>query len=208
MLDRNDSRKHLGIDLSIKVVGFVGTFLPHQGLSYLIRSSSIILEKSPDVIFLLVGDGPMRKDIMEMIQAMDLMNRFLLPGGVSQQEVVFFINAMDICVAPFTRKRNEHIGLSPLKIYDYMACGKPVVASNIKGVGDLLRQYDVGIAITSEDPLSLARGVLLALEDHDLAIRCLQKGPAIVKKCFTWQMTAQKVAEACFDVLRSKNMNR
>lgn len=207
-LDRDACRKRLGIDPKIKVVGFIGTFVPHQGLSYLIKSSSIILKESPDVVFLLIGDGPMRKDIMEMIQAMDLMDRFLLPGGVPQEEVVFFINAMDVCVAPFTRSRNERIGLSPLKIYDYMACGKPVVASDIKGVGDLLQENEVGIAVTPEDPASLAKGVLLALEDHDLTIRCLQKGPAIVKECFTWKLTAQKVVEACFDVLRPKNMNR
>ncbi|MBW2003225.1 MAG: glycosyltransferase family 4 protein [Deltaproteobacteria bacterium] len=201
-LDRGACRKRLGIDPKIKVVGFIGTFVPHQGLSYLIKSSSIILKESPGVVFLLVGDGPMRKDIMEMIQAMDLMDRFLLPGGVPQAEVVFFINTMDICVAPFTRERNERIGISPLKIYDYLACGKPVVASDIKGAGDLLRENEVGIPVTPEDPASLARGVLLALEDQDLAIRCLQKAPAIIKRSFTWQITTKKIAEVCFTVLR------
>jgi glycosyltransferase involved in cell wall biosynthesis len=201
-LDRNACRKRLGIDLSTMVVGFVGTFVPHQGLSYLVRSSSLILKKVPDVTFLLVGDGPMRTDIIEMIQSMDLTGRFLLPGSVPQEEVVFFINATDVCVAPFMGRRNERIGLSPLKIYDYMACGKPVVASDIVGVGDLLRESGVGITVTPEDPPSLASGILLALEDNDLAIRCLQKGPAIVKNRFTWQITARKVAEVCFKSLR------
>jgi glycosyltransferase involved in cell wall biosynthesis len=139
--------------------------------------------------------------MVDMIQAKGLMNHFLFAGPVPRDKVVFYINAMDVCVAPFTRKRNERIGLSPLKIYDYLACGKPVVASDIRGVGDLLLENEVGITIRPEDPASLARGVLRALEDHDLAARCLQRGPAIVKKNFTWQITAQKVAKVCSETL-------
>jgi len=200
-LDRTVCRKHLGIDVETKVVGFVGTFVPHQGLKYLIDSSSFIMEKSPGVIFLIVGDGPVRNDIMNMVQAMGVEEHFLFPGAVPQEETVFYINAMDVCVAPFTRSRNEHIGLSPLKIYDYMACGKPVVASDIKGVGDLLQEYEVGIPVTPDDPDFLARGVLLALNDQELASHCLRRSPAIIKKNFTWQITARKVAEVCFEAM-------
>jgi len=204
-LDPNDCRDRLGIDADTKVVGFVGTFVPHQGLSYLIKSAKIILDKCPDVAFLLVGDGPMRKDLMKMLQAMNVKDHFLLPGAVPHNQVVLFINAMDVCVAPFTRSRNERIGLSPLKIYDYVACGKPVVASDIKGVGDLLRRHEVGIAVSPENPTALARGILSALEDDELANRCLHKGPAIIKERFTWQITAQKVAEVCRLALSSNH---
>jgi glycosyltransferase involved in cell wall biosynthesis len=137
-----------------------------------------------------------------MVQAMDVAEHFLFPGAVSQEEVAIYINAMDVCVAPFTRSRNERIGLSPLKIYDYMACGKPVVASDIKGVGDLLQEYEVGIPVTPEDPDLLARGVLLALNDQELASRCLRRGPSIIKKNFTWQIAARKVVEVCFEAMR------
>jgi len=207
-LDRDTCRQRLGIDLTIRVVGFVGTFVPHQGLSDLVSSARLTLEKSPDVNFLLVGDGPMRNEIVHMVEAMGLMDYFLFPGAVPQEKVVFFINAMDVCVAPFTRSRNERIGLSPLKIYDYMACGKPIVASDIKGVGDLLRKNDIGLAVTPEDPASLAKAVLLALDDQNLASRCLQRAPAIIKKSFTWQITAQKVAEVCSNALGQKSVNQ
>ena len=197
-LDRTVCRDHLGIDVETKVVGFVGTFVSHQGLKYLIDSSTFILEKSPGVTFLIVGDGPVWNDIINMVQAMGVAKHFLFPGAVSQEEVAICINAMDVCVAPFTRSRNERIGLSPLKIYDYMACGKPVVASDIKGVGDLLKENEIGIAVTPEDPNALARGVLLALTDEELANRCLEKSPAIIGENFTWKITARKVAEVCF----------
>ena len=66
-LDRDACRKRLGIGLTAKVVGFVGTFVPHQGLDYLIQSSRSILKNSPDAIFLLVGDGPVRKNIIDTV---------------------------------------------------------------------------------------------------------------------------------------------
>lgn len=201
-MDQNVCRKRVGIDPSVKVVGFVGTFVPHQGLDCLVESSSLVFEKMPEVIFLLVGGGPMQKNIMQKIQKMGITERFILPGGVPQEEAAFFINAMDVCVAPFTRRRNERIGLSPLKVYDYLSCGKPVVSSDIKGVGDLLKENRIGIAVRPDDPASLARGILSALEDSDLATRCFEKGPSIIKKSFTWQMTAQKIAEVCSQALR------
>jgi glycosyltransferase involved in cell wall biosynthesis len=200
-LDPIACRKNLGIDVETKVVGFVGTFVPHQGLKYLIDSSSLIIENSPGVTFLIVGDGPVRNDILNRVQAMGVAKHFLFPGAVSQEEVPMYINAMDVCVAPFTRSRNERIGLSPLKIYDYVACGKPVVASDIKGVGDMLQENEVGIAVTPEDPTSLATAVLLALSDQELAIRCREKGPVIIRNNFTWQITAEKVAEVCTSAL-------
>ena len=206
-LDSHECRRRLGIDPKTKIIGFVGTFVPHQGLSYLVESSRFVLENHPEAIFLLVGDGPMRKDILNMVRSMGLVEHFIFPGAVPQEEVVFYINAMDVCVAPFTRSRNERIGLSPLKIYDYMACGKPVVASDIKGVGDLLRQNDLGIAVRPEDPPSLAKAILLALDDQELAVRCLQTGPPTIKKNFTWQITAQRVVEVCSDALRQKKNN-
>jgi glycosyltransferase involved in cell wall biosynthesis len=196
-LDKNDCRKRLGIDSSVQVVGFIGTFVPHQGLSYLIESSSLILKELPEVNFLLVGDGPMRKKIIEMIRDLDLEDQFFLPGGIPSEEASFFINAMDVCVAPFTRIRNERIGLSPIKVYDYLACGKPVVASDIIGVGDILTKNKVGIAVPPEDLSSLSKGIISALKDRDMADRCLREGPSIVRENFTWQITAQRVAAVC-----------
>jgi len=202
-LDQNDCRKRLGLDISAPVIGFVGTFVHHQGLNYLIQSSSIILANLPNAIFLLVGDGPARKAIEGTIQTKGLRDHFILTGGVALEEVVFFINAMDVCVAPFTRGRNERIGLSPLKIYDYLACGKPVVASDIKGVGDLLKENGVGIAVAPEDPVALANGILQSLEKQDLIRRCLHEGPAIVKEDFTWEITSRKVTDICSRVMNS-----
>ena len=65
----------------------------------------------------------------------------------------------------------------------------------------MLQENEVGIAVTPDDPDSIARGVLLALNDRELASRCLQKSPALIKKHFTWKITAQKVAEVCSQVL-------
>jgi glycosyltransferase involved in cell wall biosynthesis len=200
-LDRDACREWLGIEPTARVVGFVGTFLPHQGLDYLIQSARFIVDHSPEAVFLLVGDGPARKDIVAAIESMGLMHCFLLPGPVPPEKVVLFINAMDVCVAPFTRGRNERIGLSPLKIYDYLACGKPVVASDIRGVGEVLRENGVGIPARPEDPISLAQAVLSVLEDRHMAGGCLTKGPAVVGENFTWRIAAQKVADVCFQAL-------
>ena len=86
----------------------------------------------------------------------------------------------DVCVAPFIRVRNERIGLSPLKIYEYLACGKPVVASDIKGIGDLLRNSNAGIGVKPEDPVELANAIIKLLKNEKLRGKMGKNGRKIV----------------------------
>ena len=200
-LNQKECRERLGLPPEKRYVGFVGTFTPHQGLGQLVESAELIVEKYPELIFLIVGDGPMRKKLVEQIQKKELSSFFILPGGVSQEEVVYYINSMDICVAPFTRMRNERIGLSSLKIYDYMACNKPIVASDIIGVGELLREYNLGIPVPPDNTQELANAIISILSSGEHILKYGQEGRRVVLEKFNWEITAKKIKQICNKVL-------
>jgi len=203
-LDQKECREKLGLPPEKRYVGFVGTFTSHQGLEHLVECAKLIVGKYPELIFLIVGDGPMRKKLEEQIQKRGLSSFFILPGGVSQEKVVYYINSMDICVAPFTRMRNERIGLSSLKIYDYMACNKPIVASDIPGVGELLREHNLGIPVPPDNTQELANAIISILSSGEHISKYGQEGRRVILEKFDWEITAKKIKQICDKALERR----
>ena len=83
----------------------------------------------------------------------------------------------------------------------HLACGKPVVTSDIKGVGDLLRYSNAGIAVTPEDPVELANAIIKLLKDEKLRELMGKNGRELVINNFNWKHTAKKTIEVFERVL-------
>jgi glycosyltransferase involved in cell wall biosynthesis len=198
-VDIINSRVELGLSHQYKYICFVGNLVRWQGIDYLIRAAPIVLEKVPEARFLIVGDGNARSALEKMVESFNLEKQFLFIGSVPLKMVPKYINASDVCVAPFTRSRNEKIGLSPLKLYEYMACGKPIVASNIPGVGDLLEITKAGIAFTPENHFELADSLIRLISDSNL-MEILGRNSQQVSKEYSWTRTAQNVISICTKV--------
>lgn len=196
-MDQTTVKEQLGLSQKIKYVCFVGNLVPWQGVEYLIKAAPMVLEKVPEARFLVVGDGMMRSELESMVKKLDLQDKFVFTGSVPFEGVPKYINASDVCVAPFIRARNEKIGLSPLKIYEYLACGKPVVGSNIKGVGDFLEESNAGISFVSEDYIELAHTVTKLLLDSALIDTLGENGRRVVVERYSWGNTAEMVIVVC-----------
>ena len=196
-MDQNAVKDVLGLNHENKYVCFVGKLLPWQGLEYLVQAAPLVLEKVPEAKFLIVGDGMMQKELEAMTKKLDLEDKFVFTGSVPFEDVPKYINASDVCVAPFSRARNEKIGLSPLKIYEYMACGKTVVGSDIKGVGDFLEDFNAGISFASEDYAGFAQAIIKLLLDENIRKIMGNNGRVVVIKKYSWSNTARKIINIC-----------
>lgn len=200
-MDQRTCQQELHLDSRRYFVGFIGTFFPHQGLDTLITCAPNVIESVPNVLFLLVGDGRIRSRLEAHIDEKGVSTYFLLTGSVAPEKVVRYINAMDICVAPFTKARNEEIGLSPLKVYDYLACGKPVIASDIKGVGDLILHNNLGIAVPPDNPVELANAIKTLLLDDNLRASYSENGRKLVVEKYNWELTVKRILSICSNVV-------
>jgi len=199
----NELRNHHGIKNDY-IVAFIGNLAPHHGIEYLINSAPIVLNVLPNTKFLIVGDGAIKKELINLSERIGVSDEIIFTGRVSYEIVPLYINMADVCVAPFIRARNERIGLSPLKIYEYLACGKPVVASDIKGIGDLLRTSNAGIAVTPEDPVELANAIIKLLKDEELRKQMGKNGRKVAVNNYSWDHTAKKTIEVFEKILIKK----
>jgi glycosyltransferase involved in cell wall biosynthesis len=167
----------------------------------LIHASPLILEKCPDARFFIIGDGVMKDKLLEITSELGLSEKFTFTGRIAYERVPLYINAADVCVAPFIKERNSKIGLSALKTYEYLACGKPIVASSIPGVKDLIESSGGGISVTPENPEKLAAAVVSLLSDEKTRAVMGKKGRRYVVENHSWDGVARKVLEICRDVI-------
>lgn len=200
-LGLEQTRKKLRLENSKKYVCFVGNLAAWQGVEFLIHASPLILEKCPDTHFLIVGDGVMKDKLMEIASKLELSDKFTFTGRIPYEQVPLYINAADVCVAPFIKERNSKIGLSALKTYEYLACGKPIVASGISGVKDLIEASDGGISVTPEDPEQLATAVVRLLLDENTRAIMGEKGRRYVVENHSWDGVARKILDICNDII-------
>ena len=140
--DGLDLRSQLGLG-SKCVIGFVGSLKPWHGTETLLEAFHSLQAREKNIHLLLVGDGPCRSQLEELVQIYHLHDAVTFAGKVSYPEIPKYIDAMDIAVAPYIP--NENFYYSPIKIFEYMAMGKPTVAGRIGQVGEIIKDGETGL---------------------------------------------------------------
>ncbi|MBI4552696.1 MAG: glycosyltransferase family 4 protein [Candidatus Latescibacteria bacterium] len=174
-------------------VGFLGSCYPYHDLDTLITAAPLIVNACPSVRFVIVGDGYMRPIWMERTRRERLADHFVFTGVVPYDEVPRYLNAFTVGIALFAQGRDEKLDRSPMKLYDYMACGRPVVATDLTGIGDVVRDHQAGLTIPPSDAAALADAVLRLLDDEALCETMGRAGRAAVERQYNWTRVATDI---------------
>ncbi|MFC1964853.1 glycosyltransferase family 4 protein [Chloroflexota bacterium] len=193
---RKQARKTLNINRNGKFVIFSGTLAAWQGIGNLVRSIPLVLERCPDTLFLIVGDGPLRPELENLARQTGVTEKIIFTGNIPYEEVPLYINASDICVAPFIGERNNRCGLSPLKIVEYMACAKPVILSRIPGL-EYIEANIAGILVQPDNINELADAIVKLLNNDSLSRQMGKNGEKYAVKNLSWESVAGRVADVC-----------
>jgi glycosyltransferase involved in cell wall biosynthesis len=179
-------KKRLSLGKEDIVVTFIGNLAPWQGVNDLIQVAPALLGRKKNIRFLVIGDGVLKEDLEEEVRRLGISQHFLFTGMVNYDQIPFYINITDICV---TLKRRLKSGYSPLKLYEYMACGKPVVASRVEGL-EFIEAEGAGRLVEPGDLRSLERVLLELIVGPQKRVEMGQKGLQIVKNRFSWDLGA------------------
>jgi len=188
-------RKRFGIAKDDLVVAFVGNLAPWQGLNVLLECAfQILSHHERNLKFLIVGEGILKDSLMRRVSDSDYRGKFIFTGMVAYEGIPFLINIADICVAPFISRRNQTTGVSPLKIFEYMACGKPVICSRIAGL-EFVEAEGAGRLIDSEDVTSLEKALYDLMKNPREREIMGQTGPKVAYERFNWELKVVKIEE-------------
>jgi glycosyltransferase involved in cell wall biosynthesis len=151
-------KKELGIPENSLVVGTAGRLVPVKGPEFLIEASKIIVSKYPDTYFLFAGDGPLRQSLEKKACRMGVKKNIIFLGW--RDDVSKIISIFDIFVLP---SLNEGMGRV---LVEAMALRKPIVASCVGGIPDLVAHGKNGFLVPPKNPMELAKHIQLLLEDR------------------------------------------
>jgi glycosyltransferase involved in cell wall biosynthesis len=172
-------------------VGFAGTLKAWHGLSFLAEAFGLLHARHPQTRLLIVGDGPERETLSAGLAARGLSEAAHFTGVVPPVDVPAFLASMNAAVAPYPGL--AHFYFSPLKVFEYMAAGLPVVASRIGQLETLIVPGVTGLLVPPGDPVALADALELLLADAGLRDRLGRAARAAVLRDHTWDKVAERI---------------
>lgn len=195
VIDSAKAKEALGIDPEMKVIGFVGHFFPWDGIEYLIEAASKIIQKQKNVRFLIIGHGRWGMHLPKLVAKMGLNDFFIFTGKVPWEKLYIYVNAFDVATAPYSKSINIKSGRSSLKILEYFACNKPVVASNTEAIPEIMdiKKRELGLTVKPEDSNELARAILFLLESEETKLSIGNRARAYMQKERSWEAVARKI---------------
>lgn len=193
-------RRELGLE-GRRVLGFIGTFGRWHGAEILADAFAALLARRPewrqDLRLLMVGDGPTRPEVERRLRAHGVANLALLTGSVPQEDGPAHLAACDVLVSPHAPNSDgsPFFG-SPTKVFEYMAMGRAIVASNLGQIGEVLTHEETALLVEPGDAHAIAAACERLLAEPSLARRLGEAARARVLALHTWTEHTRRIVQA------------
>jgi len=177
------------------VIGFVGSLKPWHGVDLLLEAFADLGDKQ--LRLLIVGDGPQAETLRLRAMAPDLAGTVIFTGQVPHAQIGAYLAAMDIAVAPYRAPGPDEGGFyfSPLKVFEYMAAGRPVVAPRLGQIREVVEHGRHGLLYPPGDTGALTAHLLQLIRNPAQRIQMGHAAAMLVGQQYTWSGNALRIAE-------------
>ncbi len=180
---------------------FVGRLVEKKGIVYLIEAISQVCNLIPDVELLLVGDGPLRGELEEIVKQHKLENNIHFIGSVQQKELPALYSSAMIAITPsIVDATGDQEGLG-LVIIEALGCGCAVVASTLEAIKDIIVDGENGLLVKPGDSTSLAEAIQRLLKDTDICRELSENGIKSVYSKYNWDSVAKRYYELIHNMI-------
>ena len=187
-------------------VVFLGSFRSWHGALDFVRAGALLLADGRACRFMLIGDGPERAAAERLAAAWP--GRFHFTGAVAYDAVPALLAGAAVGVAPFTTAphpalRTAGFFWSPLKVYEYMAAGLPVVTADIPPLNRVIRDGQEGVLFREGDLADLSRAIARVLDAPDAAREMGRRARARVVEHYSWERHCVELERIALDLVRA-----
>lgn len=158
-IDARKKRDELQVEQDTTLVGMIGRLEPVKGPEYLIEAAKLVIERFSKVKFLIVGDGSLRNKLEFRCKKLSIFDKFVFTGW--REDIPEILAVLDILVLP---SLNEAVGRI---LIEAGACGKPVVATSVGGIPEVVKDNETGILVPPKAPEALARAIIALLKSEE-----------------------------------------
>jgi PEP-CTERM/exosortase A-associated glycosyltransferase len=188
---------------SCTVVGFIGSFYAYEGLDLLLEAFPLIFFRLPDVRFLLVGGGPQDAALKEQARRLGIDDKVVFTGRVPHHEVQRYYDLIDVLAYPRHSMRLTEL-VTPLKPLEAMAQGRLLVASDVGGHRELIRDGETGMLFHAGSATSLAETIMKLLAKREYWTEMREAGRQFVEQERTWATSVGNYSEPYARLVKSK----
>lgn len=189
-MDKEECRKKMGLPLNKKIILFIGNLVPVKGVDFLVEAFYKVSDTIKDLILVIVGDGHKKQTLWEKTKKLGLEKRINFVSKQSHNTIPLWINSCDVFCLPSLSEGCPNV------ILEAIACGKPIVASNVGGIPELLESNGNTILVTPGNSDELANAISNILGKRQLSGENTHRNFNID---YSWSQVARKT----FDVINS-----
>ena len=184
--DTSAAKQKFGLD-DEPIVLFVGSLIPRKGLPFLVKAAEKIIKEQPKTLFVIVGTGPLKNQLLDTIEAAKLSGSFRFLGNAKDDSLPLIYNFADVFVLPSIQEGQGIV------LLEAQASAKPVVAFEVGGISEAFVNNETGLLINPGNTEELANGVTKLLSDKALSEKMGANARRFVMHNFTWDICAQKM---------------
>lgn len=186
-IDIHQKKRELGLNVDLPVVGTVGRLCKEKGYEYFLQAAAEILKKKFDTQFLIVGDGELKKELEDYAFILGINRNLIFVGECNAISEI--VKTLDVFLLSSIY---EGFGIVVLEAF---ACGVPVVATNVGGVGEVITDGIDGFLVPSKDIRKMAEKVIFLLENPEKAREMGIAGQKKTRKNFGISLTVKKIED-------------
>lgn len=192
VFSKSAARQHLGIDESIFVVMYVGHMYHWKGVDTLVEAATRLSDN--EQIWLIGGTPEELPRIEQLAKQLELTN-IHLAGYVPYEHISTYMAAADVLVIPNSGDYDiSRFYTSPIKLFEYMAAKRPIVASNLPSLREIIVHDETALLVQPDNPISLAIAIQRLQSDSHLSSRLVDNATVLVSK-HTWSGRSQRILE-------------
>ena len=183
------------------VIGFIGSFHYWHGIDNLMAIMKGILQTEKSVKFLLVGSGGVREnDLRAFVENNGFRNHVIFTGLVPHDKMGDYVSVMDIVLAPYPYL--DFFYFSPMKLYEYMAARKAVVASNIGQIAEVVETGVNGLLYKPDQIEDMISGIRKLIHDENFRITLGRNAREAIETKHSWNMRGKALSKLCEEVVQ------
>lgn len=176
-----------------KVIFTMARLVERKGIDMVIRALPKILQRVPEVVYLIAGDGPYQGELKRLVQEYGVEVHVIFAGRVDKSELQDFYDACDLFIMPNRELKNGDVEGFGIVFAEANACGKPVIAGRSGGAVDAVRDNQTGLLVDPLDIDEIADAVIHLLKNPEIAKQMGENGRKRVEKELTWNKLVSKM---------------
>jgi len=192
--DGVNKRAELGLQ-DKRVALVISRLVPIKNVALAVDALALIAGRYPDLVLLIAGDGPLRRSLELQVESAGLGGRVVFAGRVAHEQVPAWYRSADVFVLPSEFDNSPNVAL------EAMACGVPIVATDVGGVGEYVKNGVNGQLVAANDRVALAEQIALYVSDAELARRTGRHNRDEAVRRYSWTHSARALRDVYVRVL-------